>query len=167
MVQDGHQDEDSPQAVDHRRNGRQQLHHERDGAAQKPWAQLGHEDRNSHRQRNGQHQGHQRGDQRSVEERQSAKVARDRVPGISHEKMEAEAGNARVWNGWSARKRTVPTLPGSIANRAKANSGKPHPGICRFGCWAARYAVRPGSPRQLPEPARSGPYASRRAVILG
>ncbi len=90
IAQERSEYENSPESVDDRRNGRQQLHGERNDTAQISRAQFGDEDCNSDGKWNGEHKCDERRHQRSVDERHRAEDARDRVPGAAKKESETE-----------------------------------------------------------------------------
>ena len=96
LAQDRHQHEDGPDAVDDAGNRGQQLGEESENAAQHLGAHLGNEDGDAHRQRDCDDERNQGGSEGSVNERQRAEVAVDRVPCASEEKLDAEFGDGEL-----------------------------------------------------------------------
>src|SRR5579863_10257983 len=86
----GHDHENSEQAIDDAGHGREQVDQERDSIAESSRRKLGQKDRRRQSQRHGDGKRHNRGDERAVNKRRSAVVIEDRVPDAGPEKAETE-----------------------------------------------------------------------------
>ena len=87
-AQHGNQDEDSQQAVNNAGNRRQELNDKGQVVGNPRGGKLGKEDGGAHPQRHGHQKRQSRRNQRAINERQSAEIPADRVPGSSQEKFE-------------------------------------------------------------------------------
>ena len=85
-----HEHEDAPQAVDDRRNRREQLGQEDERLPQPVRAELGDEDRDAERDRRRDEQRQDRRVERAPDERQRAELAGDRIPDLRAPEVEAE-----------------------------------------------------------------------------